>query len=43
MKCLDCTGTFYLEDETSLCEFCDNERLQLLSGDDVRLESIIVE
>jgi hydrogenase nickel incorporation protein HypA/HybF len=43
MKCLDCTGTFYLDDETSMCRFCDSERLQLLSGEDVRIESIEVE
>ena len=43
MKCLDCTGTFYLDEETSMCKFCDRERLQLLSGEDVRLESIVVE
>jgi hydrogenase nickel incorporation protein HypA/HybF len=43
MKCLDCTGTFYLDEETSMCKFCDSERLQLLSGEDVRLESIVVE
>ena len=43
MKCLDCTGTFYLDDETSMCKFCDNERLQLLNGEDVKLESVVVE
>lgn len=43
MKCLDCTGTFYLDNETSMCKFCDSERLQLFSGEDVRLESIEVE
>jgi hydrogenase nickel incorporation protein HypA/HybF len=43
MKCLDCTGTFYLDDETSMCRFCDSERVQSLSGEDVRLESIEVE
>lgn len=43
MKCLDCSGTFYLEEEASMCTYCDSERLQLLSGDDVRLESIEVE
>jgi hydrogenase nickel incorporation protein HypA/HybF len=43
MKCLDCTGTFYLDEETSMCKFCDREKLQLLSGEDVRLESIVVE
>lgn len=40
IKCLDCTGTFYLDEETSLCKFCVSERLQLLSGEDVRLESL---
>jgi hydrogenase nickel incorporation protein HypA/HybF len=42
MKCLDCNGTFYL-DEKPLCTYCDSERLPLLNGDDVRLESIEVE
>ena len=43
IKCLNCTGIFYLDEETSMCKFCDSERLQLLSGEDVRLESIVVE
>jgi hydrogenase nickel incorporation protein HypA/HybF len=43
MKCLDCSGTFYLEEDISMCKYCYSERLQLLSGDDVRLESIEVE
>jgi hydrogenase nickel incorporation protein HypA/HybF len=43
MKCLDCNGTFYLDEEVSMCKFCYSERLQLLSGDEVRLESIEVE
>ena len=43
MKCLNCTGTFYLGDGTSMCRFCDGERLQLLDGEDVCLESIEVE
>ena len=42
VKCLDCTGAFYLEDEISICEFCSNERPQLSNGEDVRLESIEV-
>src|SRR5829696_2536871 len=42
IKCLDCNGTFYL-DEKSLCTYCESESLQLLNGDDVRLESIEVE
>jgi hydrogenase nickel incorporation protein HypA/HybF len=40
IKCLDCTGTFYLDEETSMCKFCDGEELQLFSGEDVRFESI---
>jgi hydrogenase nickel incorporation protein HypA/HybF len=43
MKCLACGGTFNLEDNESLCIYCQSDRLQLLSGDDVRLESIDVE
>ena len=42
IKCLDCTGASYLEDETSMCEFCSNERLPLSKGEDVSLESIEV-
>jgi len=41
MKCLNCGGAFYLE-EGSMCEYCCSERLQIISGDDVRLESIVV-
>lgn len=43
VKCLDCTGAFYLDEETSICEFCESERLQLLSGEEIKLESIEVE
>lgn len=43
MKCLACGGTFNLEDDASLCVYCQSDRLQLLSGDEVRLESIDVE
>jgi Zn finger protein HypA/HybF involved in hydrogenase expression len=42
-RCLSCTGIFHLDEETSLCEFCDSERLQLLNGEDVSLESVEVE
>ncbi len=42
ITCLDCTGAFYLDEETSMCEFCDGERSQVSSGEDVRLESIEV-
>lgn len=43
MKCLDCTGTFYLDEDVSMCKYCYGEHLQMLSGEDVRLESIEVE
>ena len=45
MKCLDCSGTFFLKEneEGSMCKYCFSAHLQLLSGDDVRLESIEVE
>lgn len=45
MKCLDCSGTFYLDEtgEENLCKYCHSEHLQLLAGTDVRLESIEVE
>ena len=43
MKCLDCSGTFYLDEKGSMCKYCFSERLQPLSGDEVRLESIEVE
>lgn len=42
MKCLDCSGTFYLDEESSMCKYCSSERVQLVSGDEVRLESIEV-
>jgi hydrogenase nickel incorporation protein HypA/HybF len=32
IKCLDCTGAFYLEEDTSMCEFCYGERLQFSNG-----------
>ncbi len=43
MKCLACGGTFSLDDDQSLCVYCQSDRLQLLSGDEVRLASIDVE
>jgi hydrogenase nickel incorporation protein HypA/HybF len=42
IKCLDCTGAFFLEEETSVCEFCYDERLEFSKGEDVRLESVEV-
>jgi len=43
MKCLECGVIFHPEEETSLCPSCQSHRLHLLSGDDVKLESIDVE
>jgi hydrogenase nickel insertion protein HypA len=43
MKCFDCSGTFYPEEEGTLCKYCFGEHLQLLSKEDIRLESIEVE
>lgn len=43
MKCLDCQTVFHPPEETLLCPNCSSMRLKLLSGDDVRLESIDVE
>lgn len=45
MKCMDCTGTFYLDqnEQDSVCKYCSGEHLQILRGEDVRLESIEVE
>ena len=43
MKCLACGGTFNLDEDALLCVYCQSERLQLLSGDEVRLESLDVE
>jgi hydrogenase nickel incorporation protein HypA/HybF len=45
MKCLDCSGIFYLDgdEEISMCKYCDGEHLELLAEEDVRLESIEVE
>ena len=43
MKCLACGGTFSLEDDQSICIYCQSDRLQLLSGDEVKLQSIDVE
>jgi len=45
MKCLDCSGIFYLDeaDEGCLCRYCHSRHLQLLAGMDVRIERIEVE
>jgi len=43
MKCLACETVFHPEDEAAFCPNCQSHRLTLLSGDDVKLESIDVE
>ena|SRR5688572_13088636 len=43
MRCLNCTGSVYLDEETSMCEFCYGDRSRLISGEDVRLASLEME
>ncbi len=43
VKCLGCGGTFNLEDGEMLCRYCQSDRSQPLSKDEVRLESIDLE
>lgn len=43
MTCLACKMVFHPDDEISACPACGSRYLKLLSGDDVRLESIDVE
>jgi hydrogenase nickel incorporation protein HypA/HybF len=43
MKCLDCESVFHPNVEAAECPNCKSFRVKLLSGDDVRLESIDVE
>jgi hydrogenase nickel incorporation protein HypA/HybF len=43
LKCFGCGGAISLEDERSLCTYCETNRFQLLGGEDVKLESIEVE
>jgi hydrogenase nickel incorporation protein HypA/HybF len=42
MKCIECGGTFSLEDDRSICMYCQDNPSRLL-GDEVKLESIDVE
>lgn len=42
-KCIECGGTFSLEDDESICMYCQNDHSQLLGDDDVKIESIVVE
>jgi hydrogenase nickel incorporation protein HypA/HybF len=43
MKCLDCGDIFQPDEEMPACPVCQSYRVKLLSGDDVRLDSIDVE
>ena len=43
VACLACGASFQPDNETVLCPMCQSDRLKLLSGDDVRLDSIDVE
>lgn len=43
MKCQDCGHSFFPVDEASECPACLSHRIRLISGDDVKLESIDVE
>ena len=43
MKCFGCGGVLSLDEEGSLCKYCQNDRLQLRNGEEVKLESIEVE
>lgn len=43
MKCLECDAAFNPKEEILLCPNCQSHRLKLISGDDVKLESIDVE
>lgn len=43
MKCLECGTIFQFEEQTSMCPHCYSHRLRLMTGADVRLDSIDVE
>jgi hydrogenase nickel incorporation protein HypA/HybF len=43
MRCLACETRFHPQAEAALCPNCQSHRLRLLSGADVKLESIDVE
>ena len=40
MKCFGCGGVLCLEEEGSICRYCQNNLFPLLSGEDVKLEGI---
>jgi hydrogenase nickel incorporation protein HypA/HybF len=45
MRCLDCSGMSYIDqnETTCTCKYCYSDHLQLLVGEDVQIESIEVE
>ncbi len=43
LKCLNCGNTFALPDDRIACPDCDSERVQVMSGDEFRLDSIQVD
>jgi len=43
LKCFGCGGTLGFDGEGSMCRYCQNDRLQLLNAEEVKLESIEVE
>lgn len=42
-RCLSCGATLNPDDTQSICRFCQNDGLQLLGSNEVRLESVEVE
>jgi len=43
LQCLECNTVFHPEQETGECPSCLSPRLKILSGDDVKLDSIDVD
>jgi len=42
LKCFGCGGALGFDDKGSICTYCQNNKSQWLSGEDVKLESIDV-
>ena len=40
LKCFGCGGILSLDGEGSMCRYCQNDRWQLLNGEEIKLESI---
>jgi hydrogenase nickel incorporation protein HypA/HybF len=43
MRCFGCGGALVFDDGTSICSHCQNDSLQWLSGEDVKVERIEAE